>query len=55
MGLENKVALVTGAASEIGCAFVKYLLQNRVQVKKVDSLLCNKIKIIIKLIAGATL
>jgi NAD(P)-dependent dehydrogenase (short-subunit alcohol dehydrogenase family) len=33
MGLENQVALVTGAASEIGQAYVKNLLKNRVKVK----------------------
>jgi len=36
MGLENQVALVTGATSEIGYAYVKYLLQNKVKV-----LLCD--------------
>lgn len=33
MGLPNRVALVTGPTSEIGYAYVKYLLQNRVKVK----------------------
>jgi len=37
MGLENQVALVTGAATEIGCAYVKYLLQNKVKVGKQKS------------------
>ncbi|XP_025420962.1 15-hydroxyprostaglandin dehydrogenase [NAD(+)]-like [Sipha flava] len=37
MGLENQVALVTGAASEIGQAYVKNLLKNRVKV-----LLCDE-------------
>ncbi|CAH1708268.1 unnamed protein product [Aphis gossypii] len=47
MGLENQVALVTGAATEIGCAYVKYLLQNKVKV-----LLCdvnvNKCQVILR-------
>jgi NAD(P)-dependent dehydrogenase (short-subunit alcohol dehydrogenase family) len=34
MGLENQVALVTGATSEIGYAYVKCLLQNKVKVGK---------------------
>lgn len=34
MNLEKRVALVTGAASEIGYVYVKYLLQKRVKVKK---------------------
>lgn len=34
MDLENKVALVTGAASEIGRAYVKYLFLNKVKVNK---------------------
>lgn len=34
MGLENQVALVTGAASDIGYAYVKCLLLNKVKVGK---------------------
>jgi len=34
MGLENQVALVTGAASDIGYAYVKRLLLNKVKVGK---------------------
>lgn len=34
MSLEKRVALVTGAASEIGYVYVKYLLQKRVKVNK---------------------
>lgn len=34
MGLENQVALVTGAASDIGYAYVKCLLLKKVKVGK---------------------
>lgn len=34
MGLENQVALVTGAASDVGYAYVKCLLLNKVKVGK---------------------
>lgn len=40
MDLENKVALVTGAASEIGRAYVKYLFLNKVKVNKSHYILC---------------
>ncbi|VVC37892.1 NAD(P)-binding domain,Short-chain dehydrogenase/reductase SDR [Cinara cedri] len=36
MGIENRVALVTGAASEIGQSYVKYLLLNRAKVVLCD-------------------
>lgn len=32
MGIENRVALVTGATSKIGQSYVKYLLLNRAKV-----------------------
>lgn len=34
MGLANQVALVTGAASDVGYAYVKCLLLNKVKVGK---------------------
>lgn len=34
MGLDHQVAIVTGATSETGRAYVKHLLLNRVKVKK---------------------
>jgi len=40
MGLANQVALVTGAASDVGYAYVKCLLLNKVKVgkSKIDKL-----------------